>query len=98
MYLRADRSARWLDVVIHDDGRGLPPGFSLEKSDRLGLQIVRTLVGAELGGSLGLHPSPDGGTDAVLRVPLGRRSPARLTDLSYVRVTKRVESRRARHR
>lgn len=75
VYLRSDRSARWLDVVIHDDGRGLPAGFSLEKSDRLGLQIVRTLVGAELGGSLGLHPSPDGGTDAVLRVPLGRRSP-----------------------
>ncbi|MDH6677678.1 two-component sensor histidine kinase/PAS domain-containing protein [Rhodococcus sp. LBL1] len=74
VYLRADRSARWLDVVIHDDGRGLPEGFSLEKSDRLGLQIVRTLVGAELGGSLGLHPSADGGTDAVLRVPLGRRA------------------------
>lgn len=74
VYLRADRSARWLDVVIHDDGRGLPAGFSLEKSDRLGLQIVRTLVDAELGGSLGLHPSPDGGTDAVLRVPLGRRA------------------------
>ncbi len=91
------RSARWLDVVIHDDGRGLPPGFSLEKSDRLGLQIVRTLVGAELGGSLGCTVA-DGGTDAVLRVPLGRDAPARLTDLSYVRVTKRVESRRARHR
>ncbi|MGF7123945.1 sensor histidine kinase [Rhodococcus sp. AG1013] len=74
VYLRADRSARWLDVVIHDDGRGLPDGFSLEKSDRLGLQIVRTLVDAELGGSLGLHPCPGGGTDAVLRVPLGRRA------------------------
>ncbi len=36
--IRAERSARWLDVVVHDDGRGLPEGFSLEKSDRLGLQ------------------------------------------------------------
>nr|WP_206037717.1 PAS domain-containing sensor histidine kinase [Rhodococcus sp. HNM0569] len=71
--LGVSRSAGWLDVVIHDDGRGLPDGFSLERSDRLGLQIVRTLVVAELGGSLGLHASPDGGTDAVLRVPLGRR-------------------------
>jgi two-component sensor histidine kinase len=52
----------------------LPPGFSLESSDRLGLQIVRTLVTAELGGSIGLHPGADIGTDAVLRVPLGRRS------------------------
>ncbi len=53
--IRAERSARWLDVVVHDDGRGLPDGFSLEKSDRLGLQIVRTLVAAELDGSLGMR-------------------------------------------
>jgi two-component system, sensor histidine kinase PdtaS len=72
--MKAERSARWLDVVVHDDGRGLPPGFSLERSDRLGLQIVRTLVTAELGGSIGLHPGAGGGTDAVLRVPLGRRA------------------------
>lgn len=71
--IRAERSARWLDVVVHDDGRGLPAGFSLEKSDRLGLQIVRTLVSAELDGSLGVHEAPGGGTDAVLRVPLGRQ-------------------------
>ncbi|OBB04224.1 ATPase [Mycobacteriaceae bacterium 1482268.1] len=71
--IRAERSARWLDVVVHDDGRGLPEGFSLEKADRLGLQIVRTLVSAELDGSLGMHTSPNGGTDVVLRVPIGRR-------------------------
>lgn len=72
--IRSERSARWLDVIISDDGRGLPAGFSLESSDSLGLQIVRTLVTAELGGSIGLHPGADIGTDAVLRVPLGRRS------------------------
>ncbi|MGK2880947.1 MAG: sensor histidine kinase [Mycobacterium sp.] len=72
--IRAERSARWLDVVVHDDGRGLPEGFSLEKSDRLGLQIVRTLVSAELDGSLGMHDKPGGGTDVILRVPLGRRA------------------------
>ena len=71
--IRAERSARWLDVVVHDDGRGFPPGFSLEKSDRLGLQIVRTLVSTELDGSLGMHDAPGGGTDVVLRVPIGRR-------------------------
>jgi two-component system, sensor histidine kinase PdtaS len=71
--IRAERSARWLDVVVHDDGRGLPGGFSLEKSDRLGLQIVRTLVAAELDGSIGMHDAPGGGTDVVLRVPIGRR-------------------------
>ncbi len=76
--IRAERSARWLDVVVHDDGRGLPEGFSLEKSDRLGLQIVRTLVSAELDGSLGMHDVADGGTDVVLRVPIGRRPSARV--------------------
>ena len=72
--IRAERSARWLDVVVHDDGKGLPDGFSLEKSDRLGLQIVRTLVSAELDGSLGMHDVPTGGTDVVLRVPIGRKA------------------------
>jgi len=72
--IRAERSSRWLDLVVHDDGRGLPAGFSLEKSDRLGLQIVRTLVSTELDGSLGMHDAAGGGTDVVLRVPLGRRA------------------------
>src|SRR5271156_67928 len=70
----AERSARWLDVVVHDDGRGLPEGFNLDKSDSLGLQIVRTLVSAELDGSLGMREAPDRGTDVVLRVPIGRRA------------------------
>ncbi len=72
--IRAERSARWLDLVVHDNGRGLPEGFSLDASDRLGLQIVRTLVSAELDGSLRMEDVPEGGTDVVLRVPIGRRA------------------------
>jgi two-component sensor histidine kinase len=72
--IRAERSARWLDVVVHDDGRGLPAGFSLETSDSLGLQIVRTLVSAELDGTLGMRQAGASGTDVVLRVPIGRRA------------------------
>lgn len=72
--IHAERSARWLDVVVRDDGRGLPEGFSLEDSERLGLQIVRTLVSAELDASLGTREVPGGGTDMVLRVPIGRRA------------------------
>ncbi|QUR66653.1 sensor histidine kinase [Mycobacterium spongiae] len=71
--IRAERSARWLDVVVHDNGRGLPDGFSLEKSDSLGLQIVRTLVSAELDGRMGMREAAQRGTDVVLRVPIGRR-------------------------
>ncbi len=33
------RTAGWLDVVVSDDGRGLPKGFSLERSQGLGLQM-----------------------------------------------------------
>lgn len=71
--VQAERSARWLDVVISDDGRGLPEGFSLERAERLGLQIVRTLVESELRGSLSLRGRDQAGTEAVLRVPLKYR-------------------------
>ena len=70
--IRADRSARWLDIVVHDDGRGLPADFSLEDSQQLGLQIVRTLMSAELDGTLQMKAAAGGGTDVVLRVPIGR--------------------------
>jgi two-component sensor histidine kinase len=66
--------ARWLEIVVTDDGRGLPAGFDLESSDRLGLQIVRTLMSAELDGSLAMRPADGGGTDVVVRVPIGRRA------------------------
>jgi hypothetical protein len=33
---------------------------------------VRTLVSAELDGSLGMQEGADRGTDVVLRVPIGR--------------------------
>ncbi|MBJ7401092.1 sensor histidine kinase [Mycolicibacterium sp.] len=72
--IKADRSARWLDIVVGDDGRGLPEGFNVETSDRLGLQIVRTLMSAELDGSLEMRPRAGGGTDVVVRVPIGRRA------------------------
>ena len=47
----AHRLGRRISVVVADDGIGLPAGFALDASDRLGLQIVRTLVTAELGGT-----------------------------------------------
>ncbi len=72
--IRAERSARWLDVAVADDGCGLPAGFSPEASERLGLQIVRTLVSAELDGTLQMRAGPGGGTEALLRMPLGRRA------------------------
>ncbi len=72
----ATRRADGLDVSVRDNGAGLPAGFTLEGSDRLGLQIVRTLVSSELGGTIVLRPAVDAGTEAVLSLPLRQREAA----------------------
>jgi two-component sensor histidine kinase len=72
----ADRGPRYLSVAVSDNGIGLPAGFAAEASDRLGLQIVRSLVTAELGGGLQLESRTDGapGTRAVVSIQLDRRN------------------------
>ena len=60
-----------LTVVVADDGIGLPENFDPESSTSLGLQIVRTLVVGELGGKLEITPRPEGGTQALVDLPLG---------------------------
>jgi two-component sensor histidine kinase len=67
--LIAERDGDDLVVRVRDDGRGLPAGFDPVSSDGLGLQIVRTLVTGELGGSLTMAPSGRTGTEAVLTLP-----------------------------
>jgi two-component sensor histidine kinase len=57
-----------LEVVVQDNGRGLPDGFSIERSDSLGLSIVSRLVTTQLGGTIEL--SNAGGAMVRLRVPL----------------------------
>lgn len=59
-----------LAVTIADDGVGLPEGHI---SEGLGLQIVRTLVTSELGGTIEWNGRVGGGTDVVLDMPLIRR-------------------------
>jgi two-component system, sensor histidine kinase PdtaS len=66
-------AADQLQVEVVDDGRGLPEGFAMAESDRLGLQIVRTLVEGELGGHLTLTRRPAGGTVAAIDVVTGER-------------------------
>jgi two-component sensor histidine kinase len=57
-----------IQVVIADDGVGLPEEFSLTHSPNLGLQIVRTLTENELGGTLSLI-SESNQTLATLKFP-----------------------------
>src|SRR4051794_22745874 len=68
--LLAERCGDDLVVRVRDNGKGLPEGFDPAASDGLGLQIVRTLVASELGGSLDMG-TPDGqaGTEVVLTLP-----------------------------
>jgi two-component system, sensor histidine kinase PdtaS len=47
-----ERRLATLRVVVSDNGVGLPEGKALEEITNLGLQIARTLVESELGGTL----------------------------------------------
>jgi two-component sensor histidine kinase len=67
------RRRKDLHICVADTGKGLPEDFDLDGSERLGLQIVRTLVAGELRGTIVLHPRRTIGTEAVLVVPLTKR-------------------------
>ena len=54
-------------VEIYDDGIGLPENFTIGSSRSLGLQIVRTLVESDLGGTIRMFN--DKGTHAVIWIP-----------------------------
>jgi len=54
-------------LVVHDDGRALPPDFSLERVDSLGLKIVQMLVTQDLNGRIDLQS--DRGVSAIVRFP-----------------------------
>jgi two-component system, sensor histidine kinase PdtaS len=66
----ARRGPHQLIVVVADDGAGMPAGFDPDSTGSLGLQIVRTLVVGELGGTLEFLPRPGGGTEVLLDLPI----------------------------
>jgi two-component sensor histidine kinase len=70
LQVNVTRTATRLTMTVEDNGVGLPAGFSLDATASLGLQIVRTLVEAELGGSLAISPRPGGGTVVLVDLPL----------------------------
>ncbi|MBB6076836.1 two-component sensor histidine kinase [Streptomyces paradoxus] len=63
------KEARLL-VTVQDDGVGLPEGFDPHTAGNLGLQIVRTLVEGELGGTFDMVPAPERGTRVILDIPV----------------------------
>jgi two-component sensor histidine kinase len=63
------RSLTGLRVTVTDDGVGIPEGTTLEGLANLGLQIARTLVESELGGTFTARSSA-AGTSVQLDLPL----------------------------
>jgi two-component sensor histidine kinase len=58
-----------IQIIIFDDGVGLPEGFTIVESANLGLQIVRTLTENELKGTINLVRTKRG-TEAQLNFPI----------------------------
>ncbi len=54
-------------LTVHDDGHALPPNFSLDRVDSLGLRIVQMLVTQDLKGQIDLQS--DRGVSAMVRFP-----------------------------
>ncbi len=63
-----EQGKEWLLISVADDGVGLPPGLDIEKSETLGLQLVRTLT-RQLNGRLEF--SSNGWTEFRVRFPTG---------------------------
>ncbi len=57
-----------LEVEVVDNGRGFPDGFDLDRTNSLGLAIVRDLVRSQLEGSITI--TNDRGAVVVLSIPL----------------------------
>ncbi|HJQ43988.1 MAG TPA: ATP-binding protein, partial [Jatrophihabitantaceae bacterium] len=75
--VQARRQRGQLTVTIVDDGIGLPEDFPTDRVDRLGLQIVHTLVSAELNGTVEFRShAAAAGTAAVVVMPISRRARA----------------------
>jgi two-component sensor histidine kinase len=56
-----------IGLIVHDDGRALPPDFDLDKTDSLGLKIVQTLVTQDLKGQIQFQS--DHGVSVVVQFP-----------------------------
>ncbi|MBC7249022.1 MAG: sensor histidine kinase [Anaerolineae bacterium] len=65
--IRLEDQGDQVEIAVIDDGQGLPPDFSLEQVESLGLQIVSTLVQDDLRGEFELLNGR--GVRAIVRFP-----------------------------
>jgi PAS domain S-box-containing protein len=59
-----------LCFIIRDNGIGLPSGFDIEKSNRLGLKLMRTLVEQQLHGNVQI--TSKAGTEVMIEFPINQ--------------------------
>ncbi len=67
--------AKHYEVVVRDNGVGLPSSFDIDETRSLGLSIVRDLVRTQLSGTITMESDPrtaDGGTTVRLEIPAHR--------------------------
>lgn len=69
--VRFNDSGSCYELLIADNGVGLPTDFSWQQSSSLGLKIIKTMAEADLKGSFALVPLADGGVQASVIIPKG---------------------------
>lgn len=69
--VRFNDSGSCYELLIADNGVGLPPDFSWQQSSSLGLKIIKTMAEADLKGSFALVPLADGGVQTSVIIPKG---------------------------
>ncbi len=67
------KKADMIRFIISDNGVGLPSGFNIEKSNRLGLKLMRTLVEQQLHGKVQI--TSKAGTEVVIEFPITKGEP-----------------------
>lgn len=69
--VRFNDSGSCYELLIADNGVGLPADFSWQQSGSLGLKIIKTMAEADLKGSFSLTPLAEGGVLASVIIPKG---------------------------
>lgn len=69
--VRFNDSGNCYELLIADNGVGLPADFDLQHSSSLGLKIIKTMTEADLKGSFTLTPIAEGGVLASVIIPKG---------------------------
>ena len=67
IHISAERRSKKLEVSVTDNGKGLPEG---KVPSGLGTTIIRTLIEGELRGTIKWLSPTDGGTKAVISIPI----------------------------